>query len=156
MRYWLMKSEPSVFSIDDLARAKNQTTSWDGVRNFQARNLLREAQVGDGVIFYHSSADPPAAVGTATIAKAAYPDASQFDPKSDYYDAASKKDEPRWFVVDVKLERKFPRAVPLAELRATPALEDMVLLRKGSRLSVQPVTPAEWKVVCKLGDKAGG
>jgi predicted RNA-binding protein with PUA-like domain len=152
MRYWLMKSEPSVFSIDDLARAKNQTTSWDGVRNFQARNLLREAQVGDSVIFYHSSADPPAAVGTATIAKAAYPDASQFDPKSDYYDAASKKDEPRWFVVDVKLERKFPRPVTLAELRATPALEGMVLLRKGSRLSVQPVTPAEWKVVCKLGE----
>lgn len=155
MRYWLMKSEPSVFSIDDLARAKNQTTSWDGVRNFQARNLLREAQVGDGVIFYHSSADPPAAVGTATIAKAAYPDATQFDPKSDYFDAASTKGEPRWFVVDVKFERKFPRAVPLAELRAMPALEDMVLLRKGSRLSVQPVTPAEWKVVLKLGDKAG-
>jgi predicted RNA-binding protein with PUA-like domain len=152
MRYWLMKSEPSVFSIDDLARAKNQTTSWDGVRNFQARNLLREAQVGDSVIFYHSSADPPAAVGTATIAKAAYPDATQFDPKSDHYDAASKKDDPRWFVVDVKFERKFPRPVTLAELRATPALEGMVLLRKGSRLSVQPVTPAEWKVVCKMGD----
>jgi predicted RNA-binding protein with PUA-like domain len=152
MRYWLMKSEPSVFSIDDLARAKNQTTSWDGVRNFQARNLLREAQVGDSVIFYHSSADPPAAVGTATIAKAAYPDATQFDPKSDHYDAASKKDDPRWFVVDVKFERKFPRPVTLAELRATPALEGMVLLRKGSRLSVQPVTPAEWKVVCKLGE----
>jgi predicted RNA-binding protein with PUA-like domain len=93
-------------------------------------------------------------VGTATIAKAAYPDATQFDPKSDHYDAASKKDDPRWFVVDVKLDHKFARAVPLAELRDTPALEGMVLLRKGSRLSVQPVTPAEWKVVCKLGDKA--
>ena len=153
MRYWLMKSEPSVFSIDDLARAPKQTTSWDGVRNYQARNLLREAAVGDGVIFYHSSADPPAAAGTATIARAAYPDASQFDAKSDYYDADSKKDEPRWFVVDVKLDKKFERAVPLAELRATPALEGMVLLRKGSRLSVQPVTPAEWKVICKLGEK---
>ena len=151
MRYWLMKSEPSVFSIDDLARAPKQTTSWDGVRNYQARNLLREAAVGDGVIFYHSSADPPAAVGTALIARAAYPDPTQFDPKSDHYDAASKKDDPRWFVVDVKLERKFPRAVTLPELRARPELADMVLLRKGSRLSVQPVTPAEWKVVRKMG-----
>ncbi|HEX4405846.1 MAG TPA: EVE domain-containing protein [Polyangia bacterium] len=154
MRYWLMKSEPSVFSIDDLARAPKQTTSWDGVRNYQARNLLREAAVGDGVIFYHSSADPPAAAGTATIARAAYPDASQFDAKSDHYDPGSKKDEPRWFVVDVKLDKKFARAVPLAELRAMPALEGMVLLRKGSRLSVQPVTPAEWKVICKLGEKS--
>jgi predicted RNA-binding protein with PUA-like domain len=151
MRYWLMKSEPSVFSIDDLARAPKQTTSWDGVRNYQARNLLREAAVGDGVIFYHSSADPPAAVGTATIARAAYPDATQFDPKDDHYDPDSKKDDPRWFVVDVKFDEKFPRAVTLAELRAKPELADMVLLRKGSRLSVQPVTPAEWKVVRKMG-----
>jgi predicted RNA-binding protein with PUA-like domain len=153
MRYWLMKSEPSVFSIDDLAKAPKQTTSWDGVRNYQARNLLREAQVGDGVIFYHSSADPPAAVGTATIARAAYPDATQFDAKSDHYDPDSKKDDPRWFVVDVKLDGKFARPVPLTELRANPALADMVLLRKGSRLSVQPVTPAEWKAVCKMGSK---
>ena len=151
MRYWLMKSEPSVFSIDDLARAPKQTTSWDGVRNYQARNLLREAAVGDGVIFYHSSADPPAAVGTATVARAAYPDASQFDPKSDHYDEASKKDDPRWFVVDVKFAQKFPRAVTLAELRGKPELADMVLLRKGSRLSVQPVTAEEWKAVCKMG-----
>jgi predicted RNA-binding protein with PUA-like domain len=151
MRYWLMKSEPSVFSIDDLARAPKQTTSWDGVRNYQARNLLREAAVGDGVIFYHSSADPPAAVGTATIARAAYPDATQFDSKSDHYDPDSKKDEPRWFVVDVKFAAKFPRAVTLAELRGNPALEGMVLLRKGSRLSVQPVTPGEWKCVCQMG-----
>lgn len=151
MRYWLMKSEPSVFSIDDLARAPKQTTPWDGVRNYLARNLLREATVGDGVIFYHSSADPPAAAGTATIARAAYPDATQFDHKSNHYDPDSQKDDPRWFVVDVKLEQKFARAVPLAELRANPALVDMVLLRKGSRLSVQPVTAAEWKAVCKLG-----
>jgi predicted RNA-binding protein with PUA-like domain len=151
MRYWLMKSEPSVFSIDDLARAPKQTTSWDGVRNYQARNLLREAQPGDGVLFYHSSADPPAAVGTATIARAAYPDPTQFDPKSDHYDRDSAKDEPRWFVVDVKFDKKFARPVTLAELRSNPALEGMVLLRKGSRLSVQPVTPAEWKIVCKMG-----
>jgi predicted RNA-binding protein with PUA-like domain len=151
MHYWLMKSEPSVFSIDDLARAPKQTTSWDGVRNYQARNLLREAADGDGVIFYHSSADPPAAVGTATIARAAYPDATQFDPKADHYDPDSKKDEPRWFVVDVKFAEKFPRAVTLAELRSNTDLEGMVLLRKGSRLSVQPVTAAEWKSVCKMG-----
>jgi predicted RNA-binding protein with PUA-like domain len=154
MRYWLMKSEPSVFSIDDLARAPKRTTSWDGVRNYQARNLLREAAVGDGVIFYHSSADPPAAVGTATIARAAYPDTSQFDAQSDHYDAASKKDEPRWFVVDVTFAEKFARPVTLAELRGRPELGDMVLLRKGSRLSVQPVSAAEWKLVCKLGGLA--
>jgi predicted RNA-binding protein with PUA-like domain len=154
MRYWLMKSEPTVFSIDDLARAPKQTTSWDGVRNYQARNLLREAAVGDGVIFYHSSADPPAAVGTALIARAAYPDPTQFDPKSDHYDPASKKDDPRWFVVDVKFDRKFVRAVTLPELRGRPELADMVLLRKGSRLSVQPVTTAEWKLVGKMGDSS--
>jgi predicted RNA-binding protein with PUA-like domain len=151
MRYWLMKSEPSVFSIDDLARAPRQTTLWDGVRNYQARNLLREAAVGDGVIFYHSSADPPAAAGTARISRSAYPDATQFDAKDDHYDPDSKRDNPRWFVVDVRFEQKFPRAVPLAELRANPALANMVLLRKGSRLSVQPVTAAEWEVVCKMG-----
>jgi predicted RNA-binding protein with PUA-like domain len=151
MRYWLMKSEPSVFSIDDLARAPKQTTSWDGVRNYQARNLLREAAVGDGVIFYHSSADPPAAVGTAVVARAAYPDKTQFDPTSDHHDPDSKKDDPRWFVVDLKLEQKFARPVTLAELRGVSALAEMVLLRKGSRLSVQPVTAAEWKTVLKLG-----
>lgn len=150
-KYWLVKSEPGVFSIDDLARAKNQTTFWDGVRNFQARNLLREMAVGDGVIFYHSSADPPAAAGTAKVAAAARPDPSQFDPKSDYHDPDSKRDDPRWVGVDIALDRKFAREVPLPELRAHPALADMVLLRKGSRLSVQPVTPAEWKVICKLG-----
>src|SRR5450432_4276680 len=106
MRHWLMKSEPSVFSIDALAKLPKQTTAWGGVRNYQARNLLREAQVGDGVIFYHSRADPPAAVGTATIARAAYPDATQFDAKDDHYDPDSKMDEPRWFVVDVKFDKK--------------------------------------------------
>ena len=151
MRYWLMKSESSVFSIDDLARAPKQTTSWDGVRNYQARNLLREAAVGDGVIFYHSSADPPAAVGTATIARAAYPDATQFDPKDDHCDPDSPPDAPRWFAVDIAFDEKFPRPLTLPELRADTALADMVLLRKGSRLSVQPVTAAEWKRIVKLG-----
>jgi predicted RNA-binding protein with PUA-like domain len=155
MRYWLMKSEPSSFSIDDLARAKNQTTSWDGVRNYQARNLLRdEIKLGDGVIFYHSSAEPPAAVGAATIARAAYPDPTQWDPKDHHHDPDSPRDAPRWFVVDVKLDKKFPRPVPLAELRTNPDLEGMVLLRKGSRLSVQPVTTGEWKTICKMGGAA--
>ena len=151
MKYWLVKSEPSVFSIDDLARAKNRTTFWDGVRNFQARNLLRAMAVGDGVLFYHSSADPPGAAGTAKVVGAARPDPSQFDAKSDHHDPDSKPDAPRWFGVDIQLDRKFDREVTLPELRANAALADMVLLRKGSRLSVQPVSPAEWRVICKLG-----
>lgn len=156
MRYWLMKSEPSTFSIDDLARAKDETTRWDGVRNFQARNLLRdEIAVGDGVLFYHSSADPPAVVGTARVVRAGYPDPTQFDPKGDHYDADSARDEPRWYAVDIRFERKLARPVPLAELRAARALADMVLLRRGSRLSVQPVTAAEWKEILKMGGVKG-
>lgn len=154
-KYWLVKSEPSVFSIDDLARAQDQTTFWDGVRNFQARNLLREMAPGDGVIFYHSSADPPAAAGTAKVAAAARPDPTQFDRKSDHYDAESTKDAPRWFGVDIELDRKFARPVTLPELRASAGLKDMVLLRKGSRLSVQPVTAEEWRIICKLGFEGG-
>jgi predicted RNA-binding protein with PUA-like domain len=151
-RYWLFKSEPDVFSIDDLARAAKQTTFWNGVRNFQARNLLRdEISVGDGVIFYHSSADPPGAAGLAEVTRGGYPDPTQFDMQSDYYDAASKEEDPRWFMVDIKFKEKFSRFVPLEELRAAPALKDMVLLRRGSRLSVQPVTSAEWKAIVALG-----
>jgi predicted RNA-binding protein with PUA-like domain len=150
MRHWLMKSEPTTFSIQHLAKAPKQTTTWDGVRNFQARNLLREMQVGDGVLFYHSSADPTGVAGTCTVVRAAYPDETQFDPRSDHHDPAATKDAPRWFVVDVKLERIFPRFVPLDELRQMPALQDMVLLKR-SRLSVQPVTDAEWKTIVKLG-----
>ncbi len=153
-RHWLMKSEPNVFSIDDLAKAKKQTTGWDGVRNYQARNLLRdEIAVGDGVLFYHSSVDPPAVAGLARVVKAGYPDPTQFDPKSDYHDPASNPDDPRWFSVDIAFDRKLPRPVTLPELRAEPALADMVLLRRGSRLSVQPVTPAEWKTIVALGDR---
>jgi predicted RNA-binding protein with PUA-like domain len=151
-KFWLLKSEPEVFSIDHLARAKNETTFWDGVRNFQARNLLRDAiALGDGVLFYHSSADPPAVVGTATVVGAGRPDPSQFEPKSEGYDPGSTKAAPRWYGVDIKLDRKFARPVPLPELRASAALNGMVLLRKGSRLSVQPVTAAEWRTICKLG-----
>jgi predicted RNA-binding protein with PUA-like domain len=151
-RYWLMKSEPETFSIQHLAKAKNKTTFWDGVRNYQARNLLREMQVGDGVLFYHSSADPPGVAGLATIARAAAPDPTQFDPKNDHYDPDSPEDAPRWFGVEVKLESIFPRFVPLDELRTVPALSKMVLLQR-SRLSVQPVTPEEWKAIVALGAK---
>jgi predicted RNA-binding protein with PUA-like domain len=151
-RYWLMKSEPSVFSIDDLAAAKEQTTRWDGVRNYQARNLLRhDITVGDGVIFYHSSADPPAAAGTAKVVRAGYPDPTQFDPRDGHFDRDSQRDDPRWFSVDIRFDSKFTRPVTLPELRAAPALKDMVLLRRGSRLSVQPVTAAEWKQIVKMG-----
>jgi len=153
-RHWLFKSEPESFSIDDLARAPKQTTFWNGVRNYQARNLLRdEIKVGDGVIFYHSNASPAAAVGLAEVVRAGYADATQFDPKSDYHDPDATPDDPRWFMVDIKLKEKFVRPLPLDELRAHPALADMVLLRRGSRLSVQPVTPAEWKVLVALGRK---
>ena len=153
-RYWLMKSEPETFSIEHLRRAPAQTTVWDGVRNYQARNLLRdEMAVGDGVLFYHSSADPPGVAGTAEVARAGYPDASQFDPKSDHYDADAHREEPRWYMVDIKHTQTFPRFVPLPVLRDMPALQDMVLLRKGSRLSVQPVTPDEWKAIVAMGTK---
>jgi predicted RNA-binding protein with PUA-like domain len=150
-RFWLMKSEPEVFSIHDLAKAPKKTTFWDGVRNYQARNLLRdEIKIGDGVLFYHSNADPPGVAGLATVVKEAAPDPSQFDPKDDHHDPGSKPNDPRWFGVEVKLEEIFPRLVPLDEIRATPALGKMVLLQR-SRLSVQPVSPDEWKTIVKLG-----
>lgn len=152
--YWLMKSEPEVFSIQHLARAPGQTTFWDGVRNYQARNLLRDqVKVGDGVLFYHSNADPPAVAGTATVVEAASPDPTQFDPKDDHHDPDSTRDEPRWFGVKVKLDRVFARPLPLDELRRVPALKDMVLFKR-SRLSVQPVTSAEWRAILKLADGA--
>jgi predicted RNA-binding protein with PUA-like domain len=149
-----MKSEPDVFSIDDLAKAKNQTTGWDGVRNYQARNLLRdEIAVGDGVLFYHSSVDPPAVAGLARVVRAGYPDPTQFDPKSDYYDKDSPRDAPRWFSVDIAFDRRLARPVTLPELRDESALAEMVLLRRGSRLSVQPVTPAEWKRIVAMSER---
>jgi predicted RNA-binding protein with PUA-like domain len=156
-RYWLMKTEPESFSISDLARASAETTFWDGVRNYQARNLIRdEMMVGDGVLFYHSNANPPAVVGTAEVVRAGYPDPTQFDPQSHHYDADARPAEPRWYMIDVKLGQVFKRAVGLPELRAHPALEEMVLLRKGSRLSVQPVTAKEWSTVVKLGASKAG
>jgi predicted RNA-binding protein with PUA-like domain len=151
-RYWLIKSEPETFSIQDLSRAPGQTTFWDGVRNYQARNLLRDdMKVGDGVLFYHSNAEPPAVAGTAEVVRAGYPDPTQFDPRSNHHDPAARKDQPRWYAVDVKFGEAFAHPVPLPVLRDTAALRDMVLLRKGSRLSVQPVSPEEWKIVVAMG-----
>src|SRR5690349_20586990 len=150
MNYWLMKSEPDECSIDDVLAAPGKKTPWSGVRNYQARNFMRDhMQVGDGVLFYHSSCPEPGIAGIAEVASAAYPDATQFDPKSDYHDARSKRDEPRWVHVDVKFVKK-TRLVSLDEMRAAPALKDMVTLRRGNRLSITPVTAAEWKAVMKL------
>lgn len=149
-RYWLMKSEPAAFSIDDLAAAPGRRTCWDGVRNYQARNYLREMKKGDLALFYHSNADPPAAVGIVEVVREAYPDHTAFDPTDHHYDPKSRPDRPTWFMVDVALVRKFPRPLPLDELRRQAGLRRMVLLRKGSRLSVQPVTPGEWAIILKL------
>ena len=149
-QYWLMKSEPSECSIDDLAAAAHQTVPWIGVRNYQARNFMRDLMhVGDGVLFYHSSCPEPGIAGLATVAGTPYPDASQFDETSPYFDAKSAHGNPRWTLVDVKLVRK-TRLLPLAEMRETPSLETMRVLRAGNRLSITPVTPAEWKAVNKL------
>ncbi len=149
-QYWLMKSEPSTFSIDHLIRSSNKTTCWDGVRNYQARNFMRTMAIGDHVLFYHSNADPPAVVGIAEVVKTAYPDPTQFDKKDKHYDPESKPSAPRWDMVDIRYVRTFARPLALDELRKESTLKEMVLLRKGSRLSVQPVTPLEWKHILSL------
>ena len=150
MRYWLMKSEPDEFSIDDLAKAPKQTTPWFGVRNYQARNFMRDdMRVGDRAFFYHSSCPEPGIAGIVEVSRAAYPDATQFDPKSPYYDAKSTRDAPRWLNVDVKLVRK-TRLVTVPVLRETRGLADMVTLRRGNRLSITPVTAAEWSLIERL------
>lgn len=150
-KYWLFKSEPDSFSIDDLANAKQKTTFWDGVRNYQARNFLRdEIQVGDGVLFYHSSTEPMAVVGTAKVVRGGYPDHTAFDPKDHHYDPKSDPDEPTWYMVDIQLVRVFPEPLTRAMLQDVVALKNMMLLRRGSRLSVQPVTAAEWRAVHEL------
>ena len=152
MRYWLVKSEPSSFSWDDLWRAPKRTTSWQGVRNYQARNFLREMQRGDRVLFYHSSAEPNAIVGIAEVAREAYPDPTQFDRKSEMHDPKSSRDDPRWSTVDLKAVRAFARPVALTALRGVAGLEKMELLRRGSRLSVNSVTEGEWRIVAALGE----
>jgi len=151
-KHWLFKSEPDVFSWDDLWKSPGRETSWDGVRNYQARNFLRdEIAAGDGVLFYHSSTDPMSIVGTATVVRGGYPDASQFDPDSNHFDPKARRADPTWFQVDIRAEKRFPSPPTLAELRAARGLEKMVLLQRGSRLSIQPVSPQEWAIVVTLG-----
>jgi predicted RNA-binding protein with PUA-like domain len=153
MAYWLMKSEPAEFSIDDLVRTK--TVPWFGVRNYLARNFMRDQmKIGDDVLFYHSSCPEPGVAGLAKVDSAAYPDETQFDPKSKYFDAKATRDNPRWMLVDVKLVQK-TRLLSLAEMRADPALEDMIILQRGNRLSITPVTAPHWKHIQKLLAKKG-
>jgi len=150
-KYWLLKTEPGAFSIDDLAASPNQTTCWDGVRNYQARNFIRdEMLLGDGVLFYHSNAEPAAVVGTAVVVREAYPDHTAWLPGDDHFDPKASPDNPIWQMVDIRLVEIFAKPLPLDTLRASPELEKMELLRRGSRLSVQPVTPAEFACVLKL------
>jgi predicted RNA-binding protein with PUA-like domain len=148
-RHWLFKSEPDSYSVDDLAR--DGRTEWSGVRSFQARNLMREMKPGDLGFFYHSSVAPPGIAGICEVVAAAHPDSTQWNKRSEYYDRTSKRDDPKWWCVDVAFVRKLPRYVPIDELRAIPELAFMPLLRKGQRLSVQPVAPQEWELILKLG-----
>ncbi|NML45705.1 EVE domain-containing protein [Ramlibacter sp. G-1-2-2] len=155
MNYWLMKSEPDDVSVDDALAAPKHTVPWTGVRNYQARNFMRDQmRVGDGVLFYHSSCPEPGIVGIAKVASTAYPDPTQFEKKSPYYDAASKPEEPRWSLVDVQVVEK-TRNFTLPEMREDPELAEMLVLKKGNRLSITPVDPKHWRhIVKKLGAKA--
>jgi len=153
MNHWLFKSEPATFSIADLAKRPKRTTAWDGVRNYQARNMLRDSiKQGDLAFFYHSSCEAPGIAGIITISKPGYPDETAFDPKHHHYDAGSRRAEPRWYVVDVKLVRAFKRIITLEELRshAEKELREFVVLRKGNRLSVMPVTKKDWDFILTL------
>jgi predicted RNA-binding protein with PUA-like domain len=154
MRYWLMKTEPSTFSIEDLER--RGTEPWEGVRNYQARNHMREMEPGDRVLIHHSSTDVPAVAGTATVACRAYPDSSAWDPDSPYFDPKSSPEQPRWERVDVRFESCFAVPLSMAELRTLPALADMLLLRKGQRLSIQPVTEREFQTVLRHAEQRAG
>ena len=150
-RYWLVKSEPDTFSFDDLLARPDRTTRWDGVRNYQARNFMRDdMKLGDLVLFYHSSTDPAAIVGIAEVVREGYPDDTAFDRKDPHFDPKSKRDAPTWMMVDLRAREALPRPVTLAELRGVKGLEKMVLLQKGSRLSVQPVTEKEFEIVRRL------
>ena len=152
-QYWLMKSEPSAFSIDDLQRAPGRTTCWDGVRNYQARNYMRRMRVGDQILFYHSSADPPAVAGVAEVVREAYPDQTAFDRYDRHFDPKSNPARPTWDMVNIRLVRKFAHPLPLDLLRKESGLKRMELLRQGSRLSVQPVRAVEWKIILRLASK---
>ena len=149
--HWLMKSEPGEFSIDDLAARPSQREPWDGVRNYQARNMMRdEMKPGDQAFFYHSACDEPGIVGIVKIASEAYPDPTAFDPKDKHYDPKSDPDDPRWFLVDVELVRRLDRNIPLSELREHEALADLILLRRGNRLSIMPVSKSHWDYILGL------
>ena len=154
MAYWLMKSEPNEFSFDDLKEEPDSTAHWDGVRNYQARNFMRnEMKKGDLVLFYHSNCDPPGVVGIAEVVKEAYPDHTAWDPKDKHFDPKTTKDNPVWFMVEVKWKKAFKRFVSLHELKETRELKDMKVVQRGQRLSVQPVTRKEFDKVCKMGSK---
>jgi predicted RNA-binding protein with PUA-like domain len=153
MNYWLMKTEPSTFGIDDFARRPKKTAMWDGVRNYQARNMLRDDfKKGDLAFIYHSSADVVGVAGIVAVARTAYPDPTQFDKKSDHYDPGSRREDPRWFVVDVQLKRRFKRVITLDELRQHESreLNGMLLLKRGNRLSITPVSAAHWEFILTL------
>ncbi len=151
MQFWLMKSEPDVFGIDDLAKAPKKTEHWDGVRNYQARNMMRDdMKRGDKVFFYHSNCKSPGIAGIARVVREGYPDFTAFDPKEKYYDPKSQADAPRWFMVDLKFERKLKRVITLEELKQRTKLKNMPLVRKGNRLSIMPVTSAEWDFILGL------
>jgi predicted RNA-binding protein with PUA-like domain len=151
MNYWLMKSEPDAFGIDDLITKPNQTEHWDGVRNYQARNMMRDdMKLGDQVFFYHSSCKEIGVVGVMEVACESYPDHTGFDSSSKYYDSNSSEDKPRWFMIDVKFVRKFSRTITLAQIKANPLLEDMRLIKKGNRLSINQVTKDEWKAILDM------
>jgi predicted RNA-binding protein with PUA-like domain len=148
MNYWLMKSEPNVFSIDNLKAMPNKTEHWDGVRNYQARNMMRdEMKISDQIFFYHSNCKEPGIVGTMKVVKAGYPDHTSWDPKSKYYDPKSSKDNPRWFMVDMKFIRKLKRTITLNELKEQIKLKEMSLVRRGNRLSIMPVTKKQWNII---------
>jgi len=151
MQYWLVKSEPDAFGIDDLAACKNATEHWDGVRNYQARNIMRDnMQVGDQVFFYHSACKTLGIVGIAEVVREGYPDHTARDPESKYYDPKASDEDPRWYMVDIQLRRKLGRLIPLSELKSHPALSDMALLKKGNRLSVMPVEERHWQTILSL------
>jgi len=154
MNYWLMKSEPNAYSIDDLMNQPNKTDHWDGIRNYQVRNMMRdEMKRGDLAFFYHSNCKPPGIVGIVTIAKQGYPDFTAFDPEDMHYDPKSDPDNPRWMMVDVKFKKKFKRLISLDELRSNPLLKEMLLLRKGSRLSITPLTKKEWEAIVAMAQE---
>ena len=154
MKYWLLKTEPNEFSIQDLAKSKKKTTCWDGVRNYQARNFMRDdMKLADRILLYHSNANPSAVVGTACVVKESYPDHTAWDPEDKHFDAKSSIENPRWFMVNIQLDQIFKAPMALADLREVAALKEMELLRKGSRLSVQPVRKKEFDVILKLAAK---